>query len=58
MARTRTMVIFGVSAGAYEEIATKLRKFGYDAWIRHDGTIDMDGIGLQVERTPTEEKED
>lgn len=44
---THTYALLEISAGAYDEIAAKLRAAGYDHAFNADGEIDMHGIGLE-----------
>jgi hypothetical protein len=50
---THTYAELEVSAAAYDEIAAKLRAASYDHAF-HDGTIDMQGIGLTREGNTVE----
>jgi len=43
---TRTLTTLELSAAAYNEIHTKLKKAGYDHAFLDDGLIDMHGIGI------------
>lgn len=48
---THTYAELGISKSAYDEIVGKLRAAGYHHAF-HEGGVDMQGIGLVVERDP------